>query len=233
MTLCQISCRADADQWSVQAGDACIGHLHAALVSWTCRDGALHLRLLSAEPLALPASEATEPRVAALARLAQFARAQGAYLILEQIASYDAEFYPHLNVCRFLALADDQDAQLWDAVLSLGMPMFAVRDDLFVDLMRPTVFNALQALLFGAYYCSNGMLLQLDERPHSCRVASLSDEVLSARVIVRGGMEIGQLQGTQIERDDQGNEGYVRLEIAAGEKQAWTQPRFVGMPEPA
>ena len=47
-----------------------------------------------------------------------------------------------------------------------------------------------------------------------------------------GGMEIEQLSGAVIQRDDRGTEGYVRFAISADGKQAWTQPRFVGMPEP-
>lgn len=233
MTLCRISCQADAAKWPVLADDDCIGHLCAVPIHWSCRDGDLYVRLLSHAEIPLPQAEPSEPRLAALARLAQHARAHDAYLILEKIASYDSEFYPHLNVCRFLSIEQDEDAQLWDAVLSLGMPIFAMRDDIFVELMRATTLNALQALLFGAYYCSNGLHLELDERPHACRVASLQGHRMDARVIVRGGMEVEQLQGQTIQRDDRGSEGYIRLEISAAGKQAWTQPRFVGMPESA
>ena len=141
MPVCTLQFSATEEQWPICVGDEHIACLHAAIVDWACRDGQLSLRVLCDVPLELPPYEPSEPRLAALARLGQWSRQHGAYLALNNVRAYDAEFYPHLNVCRFLCLDNDEDLQIWDAVLSLGMPMFALRDTMMVELSRPTVMG--------------------------------------------------------------------------------------------
>ncbi len=203
--------------------------LSCQAVNWTCRDGELNLRIVSLETLELPSSEASEPRAAALARIAQHVRAHQAYLIIEQISDIDEAFYTHLSACRFVRIHNDSDREIWDRLLSMGLPIYGLSESIYCDVSNPLPASLLSALLFGAYYCSDGLLLSIDEGPQHCFITS--EESLTAQVIIRGGMEAQQLNGTEIKWQDSGQEGYVRFELRGESGQAWTQPRFVSVVE--
>ncbi len=114
----------------------------------------------------------------------------------------------------------------------MGLPIFGLRGALHCLVSSPSVLSAFQALLFGSFYASEALLVSLDEQPHACRITAEAGESLAARVIVRGGLELKTLSGPDIHWQDSGNEGYVRFELQSGDAQAWTQPRFVGIPGP-
>lgn len=233
METCQIEALAsDKTQLQVCHGEQLLGHIFTCFVEWTCRDGALRVYCLSMDELAPPQAESTEPRIAALARLGQWARAHDAQLVIDGLDQYDESFYQHITVCRFLMIHNQQDIAVWDRVLSMGLPIFGMRGALHCLVRTPSVLSAFQALLFGSFYASDGLSISLDEQPHACRITSQDGKALQARVIVRGGMELKELSGADIDWKDSGQEGYVRFELQSDQAQAWTQPRFVGIPGP-
>jgi hypothetical protein len=229
MPLCVIDVFGD-DPGAVSVEGAICGHLSVQRCCWSCRDGQLDYAVLSLNAVALPAAEPSEPIAAALARLSQQLRGSGAYLIIESLSRLDPAVHQHCGGCRFLRLETQADRDIWDKLLSLGLPVYGLSERVYCSMSKPQLPELLQNLVFGACYCSNGLELKLEESPRGCSITAAQE--LRARVIVRGGLEVVTLSGQTVNWTDQGNEGYVRLEVEAAAGQwAWTQPRFVAGPE--
>lgn len=227
MPLCRIDVFGP-EPGSLYVNDSVCGRLTVQPQQWTCRDGSLRFSVLALEELSLPQPESSEPLVAALARVQQAVKQRGGWLIIEALTALDPQLHQHCTGCRFLRLEEAEDRRIWDALLSLGLPIYALSEQIYCQLSQPRPLQALQALLFGAFYCSNGLAVTLDESPQGCSIHA--DQDLEARVIVRGGLEAATLQGSSIVWQDSGHEGYVRIEAETPDGDWWlaTQPRFVG-----
>ena len=220
------------DEWkSLKCDGADIGMLFVSSQRWQCRDGNLSFSVLAEQAVDIPEAEASEPMAAALARIGRHLQAQQAHLIIEDLAALPEDFYQHLSGCRFLRLQSADDLPIWDKLLSLGLPIFGLSDQLMCLSLSPQVGSAFQSILFGSFYCHNALCLDMDEGPHHCKVTVQTTDACQTRVIVRGGYELQQLSGAAIDWTDSGQEGYVRFEIQAGAHWAWTQPRFVAAPQ--
>ena len=208
-----------------------IGELFVSSQQWQCRDGILSFSVCAEQAVNIPDAEATEPMAAALARIGRHIQVQQAHLIIEDVAALPEDFYQHLSGCRFLRLRTAADLQIWDKLLSLGLPIFAWSDHLMCLSMGTDASAAFQSILFGSFYCHDAVTLDMDEGPHHCTITVQGEADCQTRVIVRGGYELQQLSGNAIDWKDSGQEGYVRFEIQAGAGWAWTQPRFVAAPQ--
>ena len=196
-----------------------------------CRDGELAFRLIGADPVAVPEAEASEPVVGALARLLQACRGSGTLVMLENPAqAFGTERIPLTEGVRLFALHSDEDVACWDAILSLGQPIYGVRGMVAMEVMTAHPAGIVSALAYGLFTCDEGLSLTgLHE--DRAGVAYASDRETTATVVIRGGFESVELHGAageQVRYVDRGGEAYVRLVITDRDgNRCWTQPRFV------
>ena len=205
----------------------CERTLWSRRLAWTCRDAAVEVQILAAEPIDLPAPEPSEPAPSALARLVAAVRGQRALLmLLNPATALGAERIALAEGVRLFAISDERDLLCWDRALTLGLPVYGVRGTVVCDLLKPTPENLLAALGFGAFSCEDGLVpVELVEGPHGVRWRL--SESGEAAVIVRGGFEAQRLRGVAGEWRDGGGEGYVRMEFSTPHGRCWTQPRFI------
>ena len=200
-------------------------------LDWICRDVPVRLRVLCDAPLDLPAPERSEPPASAIARVLKAVAGQGALVLLENPAqALGAERIAFAEGVRLFGIGSDADVTAWDAMLSMGQPVYGVRGRLTLELDRPSALSAISALAYGLFTSDDGLTL---DGLHEDRagVGYVCASATSATVVIRGGFEAGSLRcapGATVHRPDAGNETYVRLVIAddAGHR-VWTQPRFV------
>lgn len=200
-------------------------------LSWVCRDVPVRLRVLCDAPLELPAPEPSEPPASAIARVLKAVAGQGALVLLENPAqALGAERILFAEGVRLFGISTEADTAAWDAMLSVGQPVYGVRGRLTLELDRPSALGAISALAYGLFTCDEGLLVEglHEDRAgvgYVCAVAT------TATTIIRGGFEAGTLRGAPgatVHRPDTGNEAYVRLVIQGeGGGTVWTQPRFV------
>ena len=213
----------DATGDTCPAGPAVLWH---ARVRWACRDAPLDLRVLAAEPLTLPAPEASEPVPGAIARCVRACAGQNAVLLLgNPAAALGVTRIALAEGVRLMAIETSEDEACWDALLALGQPCYGVRGSLAMELLRPDPAGILSALAFGAFQASDGLDATISESPH--HVAWSCSEPVAAEVIGRNGFPLASLRGPTGRYDDRGSEGVVRVALRAGERACWTQPRFV------
>lgn len=211
--------------------------LYRHAIEWTCHDGLLRAWVLSSEPIELPVAEASEPRLAALARLSYAVPLPNAILILRDAGSLVAQAQVEfLHGARLLHLASDTDHQRWDDALTAGLPVYALGDRFAVTIDGPRLdpTAAILALTYGAVLAGDHHLItRLEEDRRGVRW-QLSTAA-SVRVVIRGGLDAAEFTaepGTPGEWRDRGNEGCVRLVVTSADgRQAWTQPRLI-MPLP-
>lgn len=202
---------------------------HAA--TWNCRDAPLEFRILSAEELAVPPMEPSEPVVGALARLLQAVRGSGAIILLGNPASaFGPERILFAEGARLFAIGRPEDEACWDAILSTGQPVYGARGIAAMEVLTAHPAGVLSALSYGLFTCDEGLSLT---GLHEDRVgvAYACDRATTAAIIIRGGFEAGEVRGAageQVVWKDRGNEAYVRLVISdADGNRCSTQPRFV------
>lgn len=199
---------------------------HAHL-NWTCDGTPLDLRVLAAEPVALPEPEASEPVPGALARCVRACAGSGALLLLANpAAALGTGRIALAEGVRLMAIADPADEACWDALLALGQPCYGVRGALQVEVLRAQPASVISALSFGVFHASDGLVPDLiEESPR--HVAWQCSEQVEAEVLGRAGFPLARSTGPSGRYDDRGNEGVVRVVLRAGGRSCWTQPRFV------
>ncbi len=201
-------------------------------LDWTCREVPVRLRVLCDQPLDLPAPEFSEPPASAIARVIKHVANQGALVLLENPArALGAERIAFAEGVRLFGIATDGDVAAWDAMLSIGQPVYGVRGRLTLELDRPSALSAISALAYGLFTCDEGLSL---DGLHEDRagIGYVAPVATTASVIIRDGFEAGILTGAAgatVHRPDAGNETVIRLVISDGAGHTvWTQPRFVG-----
>jgi hypothetical protein len=209
-----------------------LGVLWTSVLAWRCQGQLLQLQLLAAEPVALPAYEASEPASGALARLQQALLRHGGLLVLRNpAAAFSPERIALASGVRLFAVADPADEACWDAALSLGQPVYGLRGVISCSVATAHPAAVISALAYGNFCCEEGLTLErLEEDRSGVRLAARLP--IAAAVIVRGGFEAARLQGAEVRWDDQGNEGYVRVVARATGGCCWTQPRFIAPRQP-
>jgi hypothetical protein len=210
------------------------GRLWRGRIDWQCRDRRLRVSVLATNPLPLPEGEASEPVVGALARLVQAVRGHHALLMLDHPAEAMArERIAWCEGVRLFGIGTPDDLAAWDAALSIGLPIFGIRDRVRIISRTAASEHVLAALAYGQTTCTSGTL--------RCRIAEdrqgvafAADHPVEASVIIHDGFEAAVLRGQEGRWDDLGSEGYVRLEVHGAAGCCWSQPRFVaGRPRSA
>jgi hypothetical protein len=197
-------------------------------LQWMCRDKRVDVQVIFAEALELPEAEPSEPPEGAIARLERAVAGTGALLLLRNPAeAFGAERIGYAVGTRLFAIADEADEACWDAMLTLGQPIYGVRGTVVCEALRPQAASVLSALAYGQFVCEEGLALKrLDEDRE--RVAwDAGREDAEATVLIRGGYEAARLRGASGEWRDRGSEGYVRVTIRSGAGTCWTQPRLI------
>jgi hypothetical protein len=210
------------------AADKPLEPLWTRRLQWMCRDKPLDLQVIFAEPLELPEAEPSEPPEGAIARLERAISGTGALLLLRNPAeAFGAERIGYAVGTRLFAIAGEADEACWDAMLSLGQPIYGVRGTVVCEALRPQAASVLSSLAYGQFVCEEGLALRrLDEdRERVAWDAGRADA--EAAVVIRGGYEAARLRGATGEWRDRGNEGYVRVTIRSGTDACWTQPRLI------
>ncbi|MBA3938211.1 MAG: hypothetical protein H0X38_12165 [Planctomycetes bacterium] len=191
-----------------------------------CSDRHLRLQVIAIEPMELPAAEPSESATGALARLERALRGSGALIALLNPAVFPPAQIALAEGARLFALADAADEASWDAVLSLGLPVYGLRGRIACACLTAHPGAVLSALAYGNFACEEGLALErLDE--DRAGVAWRTGVPAEATVIVRGGYEAARQQGAEGRWADRGNEAYVRLVIRSAGGTCWTQPRFI------
>jgi hypothetical protein len=187
----------------------------------------MDLRVLAAEPMAMPEAEASEPVAGAIARVVAATKGSHALLLLANPAEALGPARIALaDGVRLFAITSEADLACWDAALALGVPVYGVRGCLVADLVRARPANLLSALAYGGALSCDGLepAVLLEDR-HGVRWALPTAG--EGAVIVRQGFEIARIAGTEGQWIDRGNEGYIRIELHAAAGTCWTQPRFI------
>ncbi len=223
LRLAPLSCSGDA--CPVAGGPDGLVLWHARL-AWTCRGVPLDLRILAAEPIALPPAEPSEPVPGAIARCVRACAGNGALpMLANPAAALGRERIAMAEGIRLMAVAKPEDEACWDTLLALGQPCYGVRGTLAVEVLRPRPANILSALSFGVFLCEDGLSAAIDESPR--HVAWTCAEPVEAEVLGRDGFTLASASGREGRYDDTGREGVVRVALRAGPRVCLSQPRFV------
>ncbi len=200
--------------------------LQHARLAWNCAGTPLDLRVLSAEPVALPEPEPSEPVPGALARCVRACAGRNALLLLANPAvALGPSRIALAEGVRLMAIATPEDEACWDALLALGQPCYGVRASLAVEVLRPDPLGVLSALAFGSFLACEGLDASISESPR--HVAWTCGEPADAEVLGRAGFPLARSTGPSGRYDDRGSEGLVRVVLRAGDRACWTQPRFL------
>jgi hypothetical protein len=204
------------------------GSLAVARLDWACADARLRLRILAAEPLPVPAVEASEPAAAALARVARSLAGSGALLLLaDPAATFAGERIAHAAGCRLMAIPDESATASWDGLLASGQPCYGLHARVVCSVLRPDPASVLCALGFGSFRCEDGLAATaLAEDRQGVDLELERESVIS--VVVRGGFVASSVRARSLRWRDHGHEGVVRIEARADDGgRCWTQPRLV------
>lgn len=208
-----------------QGHTACTLWTHVA--RWSCKDAGLAIQVIAPEPIPLPEPEATEPAPGALARLTQALMGSGGLLLLRNPAmAFGAERIALAQGVRLFAIAEPADEACWDAMLSLGQPVYGVRGIVACACRTAHPGAVISALAYGTFTCEEGLAVSVLDESRQGVKWTLPVEAETA-VIVRDGFEAGRIRGVSGEWSDRGSEGYVRLVMRSPAGGAWTQPRFI------
>jgi hypothetical protein len=208
-----------------EGGEA--GRLWSRRIDWSCRGHRLDLQIIAAEELPVPEPEPSEPVAGAVARIVRALAGSGALAVLrDPAAAFGRERIAFAEGLRLFAIADPADEDCWDAILSLGQPVYGVRGTLACEVMRPRPASVLSALAYGMFTCEQGLSLRLHE-DRAGVAYECEDDGAVGTVIIRNGFEAARLSGRRGEYRDLGTEGYVRVVVRAGDRACWTQPRFI------
>ncbi|MBA3707817.1 MAG: hypothetical protein H0W83_03225 [Planctomycetes bacterium] len=204
-----------------------VGSLWSRRIDWCCRDHRLDLQILAAEELPLPEPEPSEPAEGAVGRIVQALAGSGAISILRNpAAAFGRDRISFADGLRLFAIGNEADEACWDAMLSLGQPVYGVRGILACDALRPHPASVLSALAYGLFTCEQGLRLALHEDRVGVAYECDRDDAVGT-VIIRDGFEALRLTGRSGAYRDRGTEGYVRLVVRSGEDACSTQPRFI------
>ncbi len=141
-------------------------------------------------------------------------------------------------------------SQIWDNVLSAGVPIFGVASDdshhyhdFSYDLDNPgrgwvmvesdglESEAVVEAMAAGRFYSSTGVFLgQLDARSDeiSLKIRRQSDAIFLTRFIGKDGVVYDEQVGREASYRPGGDEGYIRAHVMSSNGlQAWTQPVFL------
>lgn len=204
---------------------ACTLWTHVA--TWRCKDAELAIQVIAPEPLAIPEPEASEPVPGAIGRLVRAIMGSGGLLLLRNpAAAVGADKIAFAEGVRLFAIATAADEAAWDAMLSLGQPVYGVRGAIACACRTTHPGAVISALAYGTFTCEEGLpVAVLDESRQGVKWSLPQDA--DTAVIIRNGFEAGHIQGTAGEWRDRGSEGYVRLVMRSPTGTAWTQPRFI------
>jgi hypothetical protein len=204
---------------------ACALWSHVA--RWVCKDVELAIQVIAPEAVALPAPEASEPAPGAIARLTQALMGSGGLLLLRNPASaFGPEKIAFAQNVRLFAIASAEDEATWDAMLSLGQPVYGVRGTVACACRTAHPGAVISALAYGTFTCEEGLAVAVLDESRQGVKWTLPVEAETA-VIVRDGFEAGRIRGAAGQWQDRGSEGFVRLVMRAPGGTAWTQPRFI------
>lgn len=225
----RLRCRpldAEGEALSVSGAPQPLALWHRRL-AWRCREVPLDLRVLAAEPIALPEPEPSEPVPGAIARVVAAISGQGALILLANpAAALGPQRMAFADGIRLIGIASEADLACWDALLALGQPSYGVRNEVVCEVINPRPAGLLSTLAYGVFYCHDGLEpLILDETPQG--VAWTMDRNVEAAVIGRGGFELASLSGPNGRYADTGQEGTVRVALRSPQGSCWTQPRFI------
>ncbi|HEX3135408.1 MAG TPA: hypothetical protein VHX44_17725 [Planctomycetota bacterium] len=197
------------------------------VVRWRCKDAELAIQVIAPEAIDLPIAEASEPAPGALARLTQALMGSGGLLLLRNPAlAFGAQRIAFSQGVRLFAIADAANEACWDAMLSLGQPVYGVRGIIACACRTAHPGAVISALAYGTFTCEEGLAVSvLDESRQG--VKWTLPAAADTAVIVRDGFEAGRISGTTGEWQDRGSEGFVRLVMRSPVGTAWTQPRFI------
>jgi len=204
---------------------ACTLWTHVA--RWTCKDAELAIQVIAPEAIVLPTPEASEPAPGALARLVQALLGSGGLLLLRNpAAAFGPQRIAFSQGVRLFAIAEAADEACWDAMLSLGQPVYGVRGTIACACRTAHPGAVISALAYGTFTCEEALAVSVLDESRQGVKWTLPVEADTA-VIVRDGFEAGRLRGVSGEWQDRGSEGYVRLVMRSSSGCAWTQPRFI------
>lgn len=195
--------------------------------TWRCKDGELEVQVIAPEPIDLPEAEASEPVPGAIGRLVRAIMGSGVLLMLRNPAtSVGAEKIAFAEGARLFAITTAADEAAWDAMLTLGQPVYGVRGTIACACRTAHPGAVISALAYGTFTCEEGLpVAVLDESRQGVKWSLPQDA--ETVVIIRNGFEAGHIKGTAGEWRDRGSEGYVRLVMRSSRGTAWTQPRFI------
>lgn len=197
------------------------------VAAWLCKDAELAIQVIAPEPIALPEPETSEPVPGAIGRLVRAIMGSGGLLLLRNpAAAVGAEKIAFAEGVRLFAIATPADEAAWDAMLSLGQPVYGVRGAVACACRTAHPGAVISALAYGTFICEEGLpVAVLDESRQGVKWSLPQDA--DTAVIIRNGFEAGHIRGTAGEWHDRGSEGYVRLVMRSPGGTAWTQPRFI------
>ena len=141
-------------------------------------------------------------------------------------------------------------SEIWDNVLSAGVPIFGVASDdshhyhdFSPDLDNPgrgwvmvesdelESEAIVEAMASGHFYFSTGVFLgELKASPDqiSLKIRREADSIFLTRFIGRDGTVYGEQVGKEVSYHPNGDEGYIRAHVTSSNGlQAWTQPVFL------
>ena len=141
-------------------------------------------------------------------------------------------------------------SQIWDNVLSAGVPIFGVASDdshhyhdfspdmdnpgrgwVMVESKGLETEAVVEAMATGRFYSSTGVFLgelksSVDEV--SLKIRRKADAIFLTRFIGRDGTVYGEQVGREVSYHPTGDEGYIRAHVTSSNGlQAWTQPVFL------
>ncbi len=208
-----------------QGRTACTLWTHVA--RWSCKDAELAIQVIAPEAIVLPMPEASEPAPGALARLTQALLGSGGLLLLRNPSTaFGAAKIVFAQGVRLFAIAEAADEACWDAMLSLGQPVYGIRGTIACACRTVHPGAVISALAYGTFTCEEGLAVSVLDESRQGVKWTLPVEAETA-VIVRDGFEAGRFRNVTGEWQDRGSEGYVRLVMRAPSGAAWTQPRFI------
>lgn len=201
--------------------------LWSHVIRWQCKDAELFIQVIAAEHIELPSAEVSEPAPGAIARLSNALAGSGGLLLLRNPAQAFGEQRIGLALgVRLFAIADAADEACWDAMLSLGQPVYGVRGTIACACRTAHPGAVISALAYGTFTSEEGLAVaMLDESRQGVKWTLPIGAETS--VMVRDGFEAGRINGISGEWCDRGTEGYVRLVMRSAFGSAWTQPRFI------
>ena len=172
--------------------------LWAPVLRWRCRETMLALRVLAAEPLALPDEEPSEDPASAIARLLAAMAGTGAQLLLlEPATALGLSRIAFAEGVRLFAVQTEADLACWDAQLALGQPVYGVRGRVVADVLSNHPASVLSSLAYGQFVCEDGLsVTSLTEDRTGAALTVERDAELCA--VLAGGFETGHCRGRSL-----------------------------------